>query len=242
MESGCKKCGSKGGLLGFVIMLVAAIAAGTVAGLVVGGISKKLSASSAQDDALGEEPTTLEQAAPAAAVNPYAGFRVTDFSLVDSDGNAVDQSVFDGEVTVLTFFFASCNGPCPVVAKVMKQIQDRTDGTELRLASISVDGGRDSPEVIASFAESYGADPARWRFMTGDPELVRDLVRESIGFELREQEDFKIKTPDGRTMNNILHPTRLLLVGPDRTLIGVYAFNDPDRVDALISDSLKVLE
>ena len=242
METGCcKKRGSKGGLWGFVIMLVAAIAAGSVAGLVAGGLSKKAGPST-EDGAPGEEPTVLEQAAPAAAVNPYAGFRVTDFSLVDSDGNAVDQSVFDGEVTVLTFFFASCNGPCPVVAKVMKQIQDRTDGTKLRLASISVDGGRDTPDVIASFAESYGADPARWRFMTGDPELVRDLVRESIGFELREQEDFKIETPDGRTMNNILHPTRLLLVGPDRTLIGVYPFNDPDAVEELISDSRKAME
>jgi len=240
MEDSGKACCSKGGLGVFVLILAGAIGAGAISGLVAGGISKRIN-SSKNVDALQEEPAVLEQAAPP-AVNPYAGFRVTDFSLVDSEGEAIDQSVFDGELTVLTFFFTSCNGPCPVVARVMKQIQDRTAGTKLRLASISVDGGRDTPEAVASFAESYGADLARWRFMTGDPELVRDLVRKSIGFELREQADVEIEAPDGRTMNNILHPTRLLLVGPDRTLVGVYPFNDPDQVEELISDSRKALE
>ena len=42
-------------------------------------------------------------------------------------------------------------------------------------------------------------------------------------------------------INNILHPTRLLLVGPDRTLIGVYPFNDPDAVEAMVRDALGAL-
>ena len=188
------------------------------------------------------------------ADNPYAGFRVGEFDLMDRKGDPVDESLFDGEVTVLTFFFTSCNGPCPAIARVMKGIQDRTAqavmvptgrdvlGKRVQLASISVDGGRDTPAVIDSFAESYGADPDRWVFLTGDPEAVRELVRESIGFELREQEEIQVEDPSGAMMNNILHPTRLLLVGPDRRLIGVYAFNDAEAVDALVREATEALK
>ena len=48
--------------------------------------------------------------------------------------------------------------------------------------------------------------------------------------------------PDGAMMNNILHPTRLMLVGPDRRLIGVYPFNDPEAVDEMVRDAVNALD
>lgn len=222
---------------GFWIAFIAAFVAAVAGGYFAGGGSRGTTPTSTPTD------TTPETGEPAVREpNPYAGFRVADFSMIDQDGEPVGQSLFDGEVTVLAFFFTSCPGPCPAIARVMKDIQERTAGSELRFASISVDGGRDTPEVIRSFGESYGADFDRWQFLTGDAERVRGLVRESIGFELREQEDVAVPVPDGTTMNNILHPTRLLLVGPDRTLIGIYPFNDPEQVTALIGDALENLD
>lgn len=179
------------------------------------------------------------------AANPYADFRIAEFSLTDRAGRPVGESLFDGEVTVLTFFFTSCNGPCPAIARVMKDIQARTArgaASGLRLASISVDGERDTPEVIGSFADSYGADPERWTFLTGDPAAVRELVAASIDFEVREQEDVELTGPGGAAMHNILHPTRLLLVGPDRRLIGIYAFNDAEQVEGLIAAAAAALD
>lgn len=231
--------GSSGGKAsGFWAAFIGAFIAAVIIGFIAGGGSKGRTTQSAPD---AEAAGGAEAASEAEQPNPYAGFRVADFALIDQDGAPVDQSLFDGEVTVLAFFFTSCNGPCPAIARVMNDIQGRTTGTDLRLASISVDGGRDTPQVIASFAESYGASPDRWRFLTGDPDLVRELVRESIGFELREQEGVAVPTADGATMNNILHPTRLLLVGPERTLIGIYPFNDPAQIDALVADARAAL-
>ncbi len=236
--------------MGFLLAVLAGAAAGYLAGSLFGKSGAPGGGSLAEtgvvDNTEAPEAVDGEGAAvpdgEASDENPYAGFRVGAFDLIDRDGRPVDESLFDGGVTVLTFFFTSCNGPCPAIARVMNDIQGRTAGSDLRLASISVDGGRDTPAVISSFAESYGADPERWRFLTGDPEAVRELVRESIGFELREQAEIQVADPTGAMMNNILHPTRLLLVGPDRRLIGVYAFNDAEAVDELVADGLAALD
>lgn len=254
-------------LVGFVLAVLAGAAGGYLVGSLVGpgnrgaspaetGEQAPRDADLATNDSAGEptDGTAGESAGDNPADdNPYAGFRIGEFDLIDRDGEPVDETIFDGEVTVLTFFFTSCNGPCPAIARTMKRIQDRTSEPvmvptgrdvlirRLKLASISVDGGRDTPEVISAFADSYGASRTRWSFVTGDPEAVRGLVRESIGFELREEEGVQVEDPSGAMMNNILHPTRLLLVGPDRRLIGIYAFNDADAVAELVEDALAVM-
>lgn len=231
-----------GGVRTILLLFAGSVLAGAIAGYLAGGGSRG-QAPGGTGESGGELSGPLADAEEGED-NPYAGFRVGDFDLLDRRGEPIDESVLEGEVTVLTFFFTSCNGPCPAIARVMKGVQDRTaagDAKRLRLASISVDGGRDTPAVIDSFAESYGVDPDRWAFMTGDPEAVRALVRESIGFELREQADVQVADPTGAMMNNILHPTRLLLVGPDRRLIGVYPFNDPDAVDEMVRDAMRAM-
>lgn len=218
-----------------IVLFLIGIALGAVAGTLTAlSVTAQRPAPSAQTPLPSPSPT----AAVAPEENPYAGFRVAEFRLLDHNGVWTNQMLFDGRVTVLSFFFTSCPGPCPDMTRAMRTIQDRTAGTPLRLASISVDGARDTPAIIRAFAEAYGADLARWCFLTGNPELVRTLARESIDFELREQPDYQIAAPDGSRMANILHPTRLLLVGPDRRLIGVYAYNDPAQIDRLIADAL----
>ena len=245
------KTHARGSVRSFLLLFVAALAVGTAAGLIAGKIVGRRGAPATT--AGGNEIMDAAEAgggagadqADGSADNPYAGFRIADFRLLDQDGISVDEHIFDGHVTVLTFFFTSCNGPCPEIAKVMRGIQDRTAddpaASKLRLVSISVDGGRDTPTVIRSFGESYGADPTRWRFLTGSPEVVREMVKQSIGFELREQDDVQVQAPDGSAMKNILHPTRLMLVGPDRRLIGVYWYTDPAQVEKLIADAREAL-
>ncbi|USO00031.1 MAG: SCO family protein [Phycisphaeraceae bacterium] len=233
-----------GAVRSFLLMFAAAVGMGIIAGLIAGYFARS-NRPTPERGPQGE--TSLLEPAPHEdddEENPYASFRVADFHLIDQDGLSVDQSLLDGRVTVLTFFFTSCNGPCPEIAKVMRDIQDRTaelGPKSLRLLSISVDGGRDTPAVIRSFGESYGADPTRWRFLTGGPDLVRELVKNSLGFDVREQADVQVSAPDGTAMNNILHPTRLMLVGPDRRLIGLYWYTDPAQVDKLIEEAREAL-
>jgi protein SCO1/2 len=48
--------------------------------------------------------------------------------------------------------------------------------------SITVDPERDTPAVLARYAERYGADPARWLFLTGDKRAIYRLATD--GFRL----------------------------------------------------------
>lgn len=234
---------SKSSVGGWIGMFLAAVVAGAVAGLVIGAFSGGgQGAGPAETGEADPEVSDSEMSDSdaAGAENPYAHFRVAEFRLTDQDGQPVRESLFDGEVTALTFFFTSCAGPCPEMTKTMASIQQKTGSgpaSGLRLASISVDGLRDTPEIVRAFAEGYGADFSRWTFMTGTPETVRGLVADSIGFDLREQAEVQVEGPGGVAMNNILHPTRILLVGPDRRVIGVYWYNDPEQIEKLVADA-----
>ena len=192
----------------------------------------------------GEEAASVEatSAAPvnSPSPNPFAGFRLADFSLTDHRGRPADEDMFDDEVTALTFFFTSCPGPCPIMIQRMKDVQERTSGTSLRFAAISVDGTRDTPEVLREYAARVGVDESRWTFLTGAPSLVGRLAQESLNFEIRVQQDYIIKGPGGVDMANILHPTRILLVGPDRTLLGVYPYGDANAIDRLVADARRL--
>lgn len=174
---------------------------------------------------------------PSTSENPYARFAVADFELTDQDGKAADQSIFDGRVTVLTFFYTSCPDPCPFITRAMADVQERTKGTKVRFASVSVDGEHDTPERIRAYGEGYGADFARWVWLTGDPAVVGSVVSDSISFKVHDSADLTVMRSDGTKMAQILHPTRLILVGPDRHVLGLYAYNDPDAIDQLVKDA-----
>ncbi|MEQ8771033.1 MAG: SCO family protein [Phycisphaerales bacterium] len=213
----------------YPIVLIALAIGGGVAGLLIG---RAIAPSAAPIPA--NEPTS-DGTPPPPSDNPYARFSVADFELTDQDGQPVTQQLFDGEVTVLTFFFASCPDPCPAIQRVMSDVQTRTQGTGVRLASVSVDGEHDTPEVIRNYGLGYDASFDRWAFITGDPADVSTLVRDSLSFNLTDREDQTVTRSDGTTRAQILHPTRLILVGPDRKVIGLYAYNDPDAVDELVA-------
>lgn len=169
--------------------------------------------------------------------NPYSRFEIADFALTNQDADPVTHEVFEGEVTVLSFFFASCPDPCPAIQRVMSDIQNRTEDSRVRLASVSVDGTHDSPERIRNYGLGFDADFDRWTFMTGDPTDVAAFARDSFSFEMRDQDDLVITRPDGTQRAQILHPTRLILIGPDRKAIGLYAYNDPEAVEDLVRDA-----
>lgn len=161
--------------------------------------------------------------------NPYADFFVPEFSLTDRNGQPITHAVLDGQYTVLDFFFTSCPLWCPGMSTAMARVQNETQGTTARLMSISIDGQNDTPDIINRYARDYGADPERWRFATGDPDFVASMVRDGLKFEIGEEE------LDESGVRNINHPTRLILVGPDRRVVGLYRYDDPDELEALIA-------
>lgn len=162
--------------------------------------------------------------------NPYATFHIPDFTLTDQRNNPITHDVLEGQYTVVDFFFTSCPLYCPGMTSAMRRVQDETTDTPLRFLSISIDGHLDTPEIIDDYAKRYSADPDRWVFATGDPELVHQIVFDGLKFDLGDPKD----EDSGRLIN---HPTRLILVAPDRTVLGLYRYDDPEQVNDLIRDA-----
>lgn len=162
-----------------------------------------------------------------------AGPPIPEFSLTDQDGRPVDQSVLDGRYTLMDFMFTTCPLWCPGMTQAMRHVQDETAGTGLRLLSVSIDGHHDTPEVLSAYAQNNSADPSRWTFATGEPEVVWALAAR-IGFDVSYDDATPVQRTGSDDTRMINHPTRLLLIGPDRRLLGLYDYLDDADLRDLI--------
>lgn len=162
------------------------------------------------------------------------------FDLTDQDGDAIDESILDGRHTVVDFFFTSCPTWCPLMTAAMQHVQDNTADTDLRFLSVSIDGDVDTPEQLRSYIEQYEVDGQRWSFATAPPREVAALVTGGLGFDLSLDAAQIITKADGTTGPMINHPTRLLLVGPDRRVLGLYRHDDPAELELLISEARRL--
>jgi len=133
----------------------------------------------------------LLPAAPAPAAppgSPWGGNYFPNVELTRQDGKTVrfyDDLVKDRHV-VVNFVYTRCTKVCGLVtanlARVQRELGDRM-GRDITFVSISMDPERDTPEVLARYAEAFRAGPG-WSFFTGrraDVELLRrkfgDLAR-----------------------------------------------------------------
>ena len=80
----------------------------------------------------------------------------------------------------MSFIFTVCSDTCPILTPMMSLVQDQLGqqfGTKVAFVSITIDPERDTPEMLRLYAQMYGANPVGWRFLTGSPNVIRDLTR-----------------------------------------------------------------
>jgi protein SCO1/2 len=161
------------------------------------------------------------------------GLSIPDFTLTDQDGREVTQAVFEGHVTILDFIFTDCPAICPMMSGVVAELSQALSGTDVRFMSISVNPERDTSSRLRRYGERYGADFGRWSFLTGNYATVERIVRGSLQFELRRDPARTVAVEDGQTTYNVVHPGKLILVGPDRRVLGMYEYALGHEVKAL---------
>jgi protein SCO1 len=103
-----------------------------------------------------------------------------DFLLRAQDGTQVTLAQFRGKVVALTFIFAACSSTCPILTARMATVQDRLGsdfGSRVVFLSITVDPEHDSLDVLRRYAETFGANLAGWKFLTGPPNAIQGIER-----------------------------------------------------------------
>jgi protein SCO1 len=134
----------------------------------------------AEQDPLTARRLTLLKKAAGRAVPPLAtGQAVPDFTLTDQSGQPVRFStIAAGKVVALNFVYTRCALPqfCLRASNVFSVLQRRFArqfGRDLVLLTVTFDPERDTPEVLATYAARFDADPKMWRFLTGKTADVR---------------------------------------------------------------------
>jgi protein SCO1 len=153
---------------------------------------------------------------------------VPDFELVERGGSRVSLASLRGKVWVADFVFTHCAGPCPLISSKMARLQEAVRGLEdVRLVTFTVDPERDTPEVLAEYAQHYRADAERWLFLTGPKEPIYRLVGDGFHLAVEQSED---------DAGLVSHSTRLVLVDGQGRIRGYYDGAEPGTAEALMPD------
>jgi len=145
------------------------------------------------------------------------------FQLTTQTGAVFDSKSLEGQIWVADFIYTTCPGPCPMMTRQMRQIQDRTaqEMHDVKLVSFTVDPTHDTPPVLEEYAKHYRMDPSRWWFLTGN---IPALNTVGMGF--------KLNTIDG----NLSHSTRFVLIDRQNRIRGYYLTDDDAFLPQLIHD------
>lgn len=159
---------------------------------------------------------------------------ISDFNLIDQFGGQFSLADVGERIIVADFFFTTCATICPKMSVQMERVQAAyKDEPRLLLLSHSVTPEIDSVPVLAAYALLHNADPARWRFLTGDRKEIYGLARKSYFAAMDEGDG----GPD-----DFVHTENFVLVDPKRRIRGFYDGTDPTDVDRLIGDLKKLLK
>lgn len=159
------------------------------------------------------------------------------FALTERSGRGVTLADLSGRVWVATFFFSRCPDTCALQNARLAQVQTEFAGApDLRLVSISVDPGYDTPPILRSYAARFGADAQRWLFLTGDPLGIGRLAQESFRISV-------IAAPSTRSADQpavAAHSPGLVLVDREARIRGYYHSEDPADASRLRHDIARV--
>jgi protein SCO1/2 len=84
-----------------------------------------------------------------------------------------------GEPVAVTFLYTRCPiaTACPMTAAKFSKLDAMLTREKFgHLLTVTVDPEHDTPAVLAEYAKMIGADPKRWKLLTGAPAAVADVA------------------------------------------------------------------
>ncbi|WP_435006902.1 DUF420 domain-containing protein [Tundrisphaera lichenicola] len=159
------------------------------------------------------------------------GYDLGSFRLIERSGRPVTEADLAEDVWIADFIFSRCPASCPRITAVMKGLQERLRGTDVRLVSLSVDPEYDTPEVLSRYAQSFSADPDRWWFLTGKQSEMYDLILTKFHISVSRSDEASLK----EGAEAVAHSDRLVLVDRGNQVIGVFDSTEPKALEELIA-------
>jgi protein SCO1/2 len=150
------------------------------------------------------------------------------FAFPNQEGKIITDKDVAGDVYVVEYFFTTCKGICPKLNVNMKKVaEDFAGEPNFRILSFTVDPGTDSVARMKHYADSLGADPKRWWFLTGRKDSLYLLARN--GYHVDDQKNNPLNIGE-----QFLHTQLFALVDKNGRLRKIY--------DGLKKDELQEME
>ena len=156
------------------------------------------------------------------------GDAIPDFTLIDQTGAKVRLSQFRGQPVAVTFVYTRCPiaTACPLTVARFSKIHAGLEKENFgALLCVTVDPENDTPAALKDYAARVGAEPARWKFLTGEPRAVAK-VAEEFGV---------LYYPDKA---QIVHTQAVAIVDPEGRLANVY-YGEQWEPEAVLQDLQK---
>ena len=165
---------------------------------------------------------------------PYIGegdHKIRSFSFTDQDGKIVTEKDIAGKIAVVEYFFTTCKGICPKMNDNMATVFDAFKGNKnIMILSHTVDPKKDTVAALKEYSMRYSADPAQWKFLTGDKKELYDMARYS--YLITAVDD----TAAVDIQSDFIHSERFVLVDPSGHIRGSYNGTLKGDVQQLIGD------
>jgi protein SCO1/2 len=148
----------------------------------------------------------LQRSTPSSQPLPVAVPAIKHFSLVDQNGQPVNQTSYQGKWVLLFFGFIRCPDVCPTsmiyASDLLKELGPVAD--KLQVVFVTVDPERDTPLALKDYLANF--DP-RITGLTGTPQQVA-AAAETFGVH------FAKRALDGQDDYTMDHSTAFYLVDP----------------------------
>jgi protein SCO1/2 len=160
-------------------------------------------------------------------VNDTMWSHVPDFSFTNQMGQKVswkdmmykrNDSMSEGKIIVIDFFFTHCPTICPTMTKNMKLLRDNIKTNNLvgdreanfvQFLSVSVDPERDSVPELKKWADRFQVNPENWWLLTGNKKEIYDWAKNGL----------RLGVVDGGNVDsNFMHPQLFMLLDKDRVI------------------------
>lgn len=174
-----------------------------------GGVADRRPKAEAIPSSEPESAATTEQLPPGAVAER--------FQLTDQAGEPFDSATLTGKVWMGSIFFANCPGPCFRENQAIADIVREINNPEFVAVSLTCDPDNDTPEVLGHYAARFEADPQRWKFLTGDMAVIKQVGMET----------FKLPVEVG------VHSERGVVFDRQGRMRGSYHLLQEDRVQRL---------
>ena len=129
------------------------------------------------------------------------------FSYTDQNGELFNANKLKNKISVVDFFFTTCEGPCPAMNRYMKElVESFPDIKDLQFVSFSVDPAYDTVPVIKEYTDRGYLNYNNWFFLETEETSLVNLIENGFKFSAD-------GIPGGHSIKFVLVDTNAQIVG-----------------------------